>query len=912
MTFIHLHRRTLPALALAAALAACGGGGGADAPARAQPAQARARPLAGVAYYVDSISGNDANPGTMALPFQSFARLRTVTLGAHDSVLLVQGGVWRDSLDLAGASDNSSTNVTIGSYAGSHGTARPQIFGASLGAGLAWTPAGTGWAAKVYTTNIAGTVRELYWKGDRLTRARQPNVGGTTAYDLLQSATDVGGGCSLLGLAPPWSGYSMANTNIVARVVPWQLTAAALTTTSGNFTACLDTQGFKPQVGEGYYLEAEPQTAAAVAQKLLDSAGEWWQDGSTHDVYVWFPGDANPNPTPKKLEYASSVGGDVDNGLVLRHLPNASVSGIDFDMQVAAGVDLKASGGTQVSDIGSSRAGTYGVFIEVGNDGSSLTNSRISGAGVDGVKMSGLSIHVSGNTIADTGLAGSAVATLGGGAGILVSGSGVVPTGAVISGNRITRPAYVGMSITPWLGGSVTSNVVLQPCQLLSDCAGIYAPGAPPAGSTGYGSGTITGNVVSSVVANVDGTVAGQYSRTTVAGIYLDENAGRFDIEGNSISNVGAPDDIGAGIFLHKSANNLLKGNTVWLASRASLRFQSQYLVSGSSTVYDVHDNTVVDNRLYSGKVFTSPGAASAPVAHTTYAQEWDRPASAALAFSTDGNVVGHGTAGGANTTWTLGDRHGVTWLAESTTPLSDSLMVDSEWDTLTSSADGVAVLPNGPLRQLGVTGAGTELVPDANMANVPGTWSWTPAGEGNFTGCGSNCVQWSPSMSGSKMQSGAFTAPAGLVYFEFHGKASAGFSRMDVSFPGGAPLPLVWQTVVPSYEDAYLQYIAAPAAGGPAQVQFSSVHAPQTFAMTGASLKPITGYSTMQPQQEGVLLVNTTASPLAVACSGTGLRNCASLIDSTGAAVVLSAGAITVPANSSLLVLVADTAWTR
>src|SRR5207253_4076228 len=46
-------------------------------------------------FYVDSLNGNDSNPGTQTAPWQSLTRANKQLLAPGDSLLLQRGRLWR-------------------------------------------------------------------------------------------------------------------------------------------------------------------------------------------------------------------------------------------------------------------------------------------------------------------------------------------------------------------------------------------------------------------------------------------------------------------------------------------------------------------------------------------------------------------------------------------------------------------------------------------------------------------------------------------------------------------------------------------------------------------------------------------------------------------------------------------------
>jgi len=66
-------------------------------------------------YYVDSSAGSDSNAGTLALPWQTIAKVNGTTLTPGQSVGFKRGGLWRETLT-PGQSGSAGSPITFGAY----------------------------------------------------------------------------------------------------------------------------------------------------------------------------------------------------------------------------------------------------------------------------------------------------------------------------------------------------------------------------------------------------------------------------------------------------------------------------------------------------------------------------------------------------------------------------------------------------------------------------------------------------------------------------------------------------------------------------------------------------------------------------------------------------------------------------
>ena len=587
-------------------LTGCGGGAPNAAPDGSTAAAAAAgtvqHPLAATApartYHVDSAAGSDANNGeSAAAPWKSLAKLKSLALRDGDAVRLACGSAWREALELSGG----GRGVTVGAY-GCSGKPQPLLLGARVATG--WAPMVPG--SKVYAlAGVPADIRAVYWNGSTLTPARHPNKSASREFGLLQFATACTD-CDAALTLPDRPASGLAGARLVVRTAAWQLASFRIAADAGEVRVGMQKQ--PPASGQGYLIEATPDMALPDALALLDEPGEWLQHGGT--LYLRLPGDAIPSTGI--VEYAAP---ELATGITLNGLPGAQLSDLQLDRHAVTGVRIVNSPAARVQRMQVSRSGQHGIVVDTGSPATVVDDSRVDNAGINGIKIRTSGVSVSGSTITNTGIFGLALAVSGGGAGILVSGSGDTPGQVQLTGNTINDSAYAGISLGGQPGAVINGNLIQRACKRLSDCAGIYAHSAPPA-SAAASPGSISNNVVRRLQANMEGTLPSQGAPSLVAGIYIDEGNGNFTLQGNAVSDIGQPGDAGVGIQLHKSSFNRVLQNLVWNVSRASLRFHA-------SAADDVRGNTISGNLLYAGQRHEPNPTGGAPVGRGVVAQEW-------------------------------------------------------------------------------------------------------------------------------------------------------------------------------------------------------------------------------------------------------------------------------------------------
>lgn len=224
-------------------------------------------------YYV-SPNGNDAGNGTSpATAWRTVDRANLVTnqMQPGDQLLFERGGHYRGGLYWA-SSGTASSPIVYGAY----GTgAAPVIDGARVVTG--WVQhAGNVWRAQVGTR-----VDQVWIGGARSTLARTPNTGWYR--------NDQASGTSLFSndLTQPdgfWTGVRCVVRNTASSVD----TCAVVGYSNGTLTFTQNPiNGNMGPDDWGFYLENRLD--------LLDAADEWYFDAATGFLYLWAPGNADPN-----------------------------------------------------------------------------------------------------------------------------------------------------------------------------------------------------------------------------------------------------------------------------------------------------------------------------------------------------------------------------------------------------------------------------------------------------------------------------------------------------------------------------------------------------------------------------------------------------------------------------------------
>jgi parallel beta-helix repeat protein len=518
-------------------------------------------------YYV-STSGLNTNPGTTATkPWKTLDKVNGAALKSGDSVLFASGQTWEGTLQVKSGVTYDKTGTG----------AQPKITGSRNVGALNWTVH----SGKIYKTNIAslvgsGSMEFLVDATGRYTRARFPNVGsgefkrGANKFlraasmpgDLSQATRDVltANEQQILPTVP--GAISAANLSalpgayVYHKNYDWNLARYKVTSTSGallgvtaDTTWNASNNAVVPEMG--YWLENQLW--------MLDSAGEWYYDASTKDLYLW----TRDGTTPKgKAIYAV-----VDrNAIVASGASSFAVKNIDVtDTNGDAVLVTAPSTAFTLSGMNVVRSGGAGISVSYGaNLPGLITSNNVTDSVREGIYAATGGLTVSANSVTRAGMGGFAMAS------IYIGNNGTAKD------NRVVTSARIG--IHGARDNTITGNVVTDACKEFDDCGAIYVNGFHFGLSGGALNTQINNNVVVGALSSdapdrLDG-VAGFPDGTAVKGIYLDDFASSVTVSGNYVSNVDH------GLMLHYGANNTLSGNTVVNNTKSQLWMQENWTSS--------------------------------------------------------------------------------------------------------------------------------------------------------------------------------------------------------------------------------------------------------------------------------------------------------------------------------------------
>jgi hypothetical protein len=505
-------------------------------------------------YYIDSATGNDgANGASPSSAWKTLGKLKGRSFQPGDKILLIRGGVWRESLPIS-SSGSSGNPITYDAYGVGN---KPEVTG---GVRL------TGWTSHPqygWQTNTDASVNTLFINGVRQAKARWPNKGVNKISVKPPNCTQI----SSNFITQP-SGYWNGAT-IWVENADWNATSKTITKHTGNTVYW---SGDLPRwcrqtVGRDFWIEGKLQE--------LDADGEWYKTGNI--VYLQWP--TNPNSSV----VIGTGGGDGirasnkdhikirnirfsyfdNNGAMIENCDNWT-----FDSVVFLGIDGHGvTTGLRKDGVSTGSGGANNLTVE------NSTFSHVLSSGI--VILGGNNANILNNTLTD--ICGDPERNIRTAEGIYFRTSNTR-----IAGNTLNRLCWDGI----WVGENL-KNVIIENNDIshyllaMDDGGGIYFS---------YGG---------------DGVVARKNyvhdagPRSNSVGIYPDMNVTGTTIENNLIINGGE-----FGILCHLCRHNIFRYNTIVDTVDRTTSVNIRLSEKRSS-------GNVIDNQIY-GNILVNTGKGDA------------------------------------------------------------------------------------------------------------------------------------------------------------------------------------------------------------------------------------------------------------------------------------------------------------
>lgn len=397
-------------------------------------------------YYV-SAAGNDNNDGrSVATPFQSIAKLNTLTYLPGDQIQFRRGDTFRGMLVIQ-QSGTSTNPIRVDAY----GTGEKPVIAGSVPV-TGWTNVGGNvWQA---TCSACGSnVTGLYQNGQSLPLGRYPNENTTNrGYLTVQSHT---------GKTSLTSQQTLPNSFVggeaVYRPTLWILNRSAISAQSGNTLSLNDNgTGYDIADGWGFFVQNHPNT--------LDLNGEWSYTSSNKTIRLFSV--QNPsNLTITATVYMQGVRLLNNNYIQVRNLR------INQQLNVglyAANISNATIAGNDIEDIGED-----GMLIHGSGTNVVIQDNAIRRVYNNGTEIqSYTALTYRNNTVSQVALRpGRGKSSDGQYRGVDIS----VTTNNLFEGNRLDSIGYTGFSFsTQTTGLTIRRNIISNVLLTKSDGGAIY------------------------------------------------------------------------------------------------------------------------------------------------------------------------------------------------------------------------------------------------------------------------------------------------------------------------------------------------------------------------------------------------------------------------------------------------------
>lgn len=840
--------------------------------------------IASTGVYVDASAGNDANPGTQALPWKTLRKVTELRLTTGQSVFLRCGQVWRESLSLD--SIQLANGVNVVGYGTECATNKATISGADAFNG-GWTKNGDVWSRAV----PAGTpkIRRLFVDGTSQATARWPNATSSSQGYALVNPLGGGAKWSLRvadGDLSALAGKDVAGAAIYARTLAYKIEARKVASYDGATGTLNLTNGtdYTVDAGEGYVLEDKLW--------MLDAPGEFFHDTTNNRLFV-YPSAALAQADLNVRNVEGSV-----RDVALRIAGRSGVGVRDLVLQRArvSGLVLQNASGAIVERIEAVDNGESGVSsVQVDTlPGVTIRSSRFSNNLVYGIDANyGGATMISDNKVTDTGTIsypGWSHAAIEGG------------KGAKILNNIVDGSAYHGIRFSGTGGSAVMNNTVTRYCLRLSDCGAIYTWNGPKlTGSTQLA--TVENNQVHGGRPNVEGAVGTGIE--VLGGIFLDDFSHGVTVRNNVIH------DVPFGLVLRNGSNNVFESNRVWLPTRAAItatndQTDRDYLVG----------NTWRNNQFVPVKSAVNQFPAL-PTFSESYPIWFYNTFGAASSISS-----GRNTFTGNQVVRFDGSTDGVHAYLRSNT--EDTRMSSATWATFNRLDAPTATPMTFALYKLTL---GPELVPGGNFDSGFGAWnSWfSNAGSGGSAstssggGCVGTCVQLTAGTSNDWIASPAFVMRASAPHLYSYTATLDGVATLGWPYISRNATP--WDSMATA---AYTSSVALSGSAGQV-IRYEGFFTPKSSVearvnlqvktpgvsvrFDSVSVREITGFSFSTNADWAAVATAPVGQSSTVSCASLGWPADCSATTIDGVAVTLPQ---TLTAGSSQLYLRTNSSWRR
>jgi len=492
----------------------------------------------GANIYISGTGNNTTGNGTIGAPYQTIAKLNTLTLSANDVILFERGYTYYGSIV------PQRSNLIYDSY----GTGPiAHITGFETITGFSFSGSG------VYLANVSAastTLKNVVIDGAQQIIGRYPNYnstdGGYLTYESFSAGTSITD--ASLSTVP----YNWAGADAVIVKQPWVIDVCPITTHVGGTLTYTNVSSQPGKAGYGYFIQNDLRT--------LDSYGEWFLNKSTKDLSIYF-GGSSPGSHVIQVSTVNvlfDAGGGASpysakSNITVQNLKFSGANGRTMWFQDASNINVNNC------QFDNNNLGIYAWHIINVNISYNVTHNNLS-TPIQVMQGDNGTTNVSNNTVENVGLF----------AGMGLNGDDadhaievrVGAYGATIENNSLENIGWNGISFY----GShilVQNNFINNFGITKSDCGAIY---------TYLGSTDTDRRLLNNICGNGVTSFGWPYSNIleegATHGIYFDGVASNAYIKGNSLFNIP-----GGGFFTNESSNLYITINTFYNVVNA-VKFQ--------------------------------------------------------------------------------------------------------------------------------------------------------------------------------------------------------------------------------------------------------------------------------------------------------------------------------------------------
>ncbi|MBD2701413.1 right-handed parallel beta-helix repeat-containing protein [Spirosoma sp. BT702] len=486
-------------------------------------------------YYVAS-NGNDANDGrSTASPFQSLAKVNSLSLRAGDGILFRRGDTFQGTL-LIRQSGSANAPIVVDAYGNGN---KPVLAGSVSVSG--WSSSGGNiWQASCPT--CGSRVSGVYSNGSPLPLGRYPNLNtANKGYLTVQSHSGKTQLISQQGLSTNWTGGE-----VVVRPQKWIIDRAAITAQNGNTLTISNSSIYDISDGWGFFIQNHPAT--------LDQSGEWYYNPATKIIQLY----SQNNPSGQTITATA-----FDEAIRIENAAYVTIQNVTITQARVTNLYAINASNLTVSANDITRAGEDAIRIDGSGSNVLVQNNILYNANNNGFTISPYqNLTFRGNTVRNVGLTRGRSRS---GDGQSIAFLAHTTANTLIENNIIDSIGYHGINF--WINSTIQRNTVSNYCLTKSDGGGLYIRNGNKQSMGGI---NILSNIVYNAVGSPEGAPYDAYSGAN--GIYLDDCMQNATVQGNTVFNC-----TGIGIYLHATNNITLQGNTSFNNGEGQLMIGSNH-----------------------------------------------------------------------------------------------------------------------------------------------------------------------------------------------------------------------------------------------------------------------------------------------------------------------------------------------